>query len=159
MILQRFAVPLVATSASSPAHPRRAFVLMPFRPTWSGPVYEMVKRAAEGLDLTVGRADDIATPGRITDQIVEAIGTADVIVADITDLNPNVMWEVGVAHALGKQVVILNQHIDGSPFDIRDYRQIQYDENPTTDNEHALVEMLRSSVSLERGRPATPGDA
>jgi hypothetical protein len=152
LILRRYSSPLASPAAPMPAE-RHAFVLMPFRPAWSRPVYEMMRRAAHGLDLVVQRSDDISAPGRITEQIVDAIATADLIVADITDLNPNVMWEMGVAHALGKQVVMLNQRRDDSPFDIRDYRQLEYQEDPTTEDERALGAMLRAA--LERARPSS----
>ena len=124
------------------------FVIMPFGPAWSRTVYEMIKRAAAAIDVTpkatVRRSDDITHPGRITDQIVDAIRESAVVVADITGLNANVMWELGYAHALGKDAVILNQQISESPFDLVDHRQIGYSEHPTEDDEHRLVESLRS---------------
>jgi nucleoside 2-deoxyribosyltransferase len=65
----------------------------------------------------------MAEPGRITDQIVNAIETADLIVADLTGNNPNVMFELGYADRAGKEVVLLNQEIGATPFDIKDWRQ------------------------------------
>jgi len=73
------------------------------------------------------RADEIAKPGIITDQIMQAISDADVVIADLTGNNPNVMYELGYAHALTKMTVILTQSVKESPFDVAAMRQIVYD--------------------------------
>ena len=76
-----------------------AFVVMPFREEWSNNVYGFIQRAVDRLGgrLEAIRADEIAMPGRINDQIMEAIRTADLVIADITGLNANVFWELGFA--------------------------------------------------------------
>lgn len=133
-----------------PTVARRVFVLMPFGPSWSRSVYEMIKRAVEALDSTaiVTRADDITMPGRISDQIVAEIVSADVVVADVTGLNANVMWELGYAHALGKAAVILNQDISASPFDLVDHRQLGYCEQSTAEDERQIGLFLRNALGL-----------
>jgi hypothetical protein len=129
------------------------FVIMPLREEWSEGVYDMIKRAVADLGCDplpdVYRADDISRPGRITDQIVEAIESAEVIVADISGLNPNVMWELGFAQAKGKPVIMLNQEVSSSPFDIRDYRQVAYTRFPTQRHQEALIKAL--GVVLKHG--------
>jgi nucleoside 2-deoxyribosyltransferase len=126
---------------------------MPFGPAWSGTVYAMIRRAAGGVGLSpeplVHRADEINRPGRITDQIVQAINEAEVIVADISGLNPNVMWELGYAHAMGKPVVLMNQDVHASPFDIRDYRQVIYSSSPTDADEELLARSLRAALETD----------
>ena len=80
--------------------PTCVFVIMPFGEPWSDRVYEMVTRAAETLSgqstLKVERADGFAEPGRITEQIEDALKRAAVVVADITntvaDLNKDVAY-------------------------------------------------------------------
>jgi hypothetical protein len=54
-------------------------------------------------------------------RIIQGIDNADLVVADVTNLNPNVMYELGVAHALGKPTVMITQTLIGLPFDIRSY--------------------------------------
>jgi hypothetical protein len=107
---------------TSPRAPAYVFVLMPFSEEWSPGVYDLIKRAVDSLrpefDIFVERADDISRPGKITQQIIKAIHRVDVIVADITGNNANVMWELGFAQALGKPPVILNQAIKETPFDL-----------------------------------------
>jgi hypothetical protein len=58
--------------------------------------------------------------------VVAGIATADLVVADLTGANPNVYYELGVAHALRRRVVLLTQSIDQLPFDLRSYRVISY---------------------------------
>jgi tetratricopeptide (TPR) repeat protein len=105
---------------------------MPFRPEFDD-VYMVIRDAcadkSTGLVINCQRADEIAEPGKITDQILAAIESADALVADITGSNANVMYELGFATALKKQVILLNQSVEKSPFDVKDLRQIVYDRN------------------------------
>jgi hypothetical protein len=122
------------------------FVLMSFAPLSTG-VYEFIRRSVNQLNAPAGliklyRADDIADPGKITDQIERAIETASVVVADITGLNPNVMWELGYASAYRKPLVILNQDPEASPFDLKPVRQVSYDAIPTAANQEFLLKHL-----------------
>ena len=107
------------------------FIVMPFVEPWSSAVHTLIEesltRVSDVRALRWQRADDIAEPGRITEQIIEALIAADVIVADVTGSNPNVMFELGYADAMRKPIVCLNQDVAASPFDIRDWRQVVYD--------------------------------
>jgi hypothetical protein len=106
--------------------PRLLFVLMPFRKQYE-PVYAAIKLAAENAGgFFCQRSDDITKPGRISLQILQAIGDADLLVADLSEHNPNVMYELGFAHALGKPTILLAPARFRSPFDIFDWRQIRY---------------------------------
>lgn len=114
------------------AQARSIFTLMPFREEFDD-VYMVIRDAVSAAAaeskaaLVCNRADEIAKPGKITDQIIQHIIDADLIIADVTGSNPNVMYELGFAHALKKATVILNQEIHQSPFDIAGFRQILYD--------------------------------
>ena len=107
----------------------QVFVVMPFAPAFDA-VYAAIRDACMSLGPSLNahcyRSDDISTPGRITQQIVEAIRAADLIVADMTGANSNVLFEVGFADALDKPIIALNQDISSAPFDIRDWRQLSY---------------------------------
>lgn len=72
------------------------------------------------------RADEHHKPGSITAKIVTSILDADVCVADLTGRNANVMYEVAIAHAADKPVVLLQQEPGGPPFDFADERVIHY---------------------------------
>ncbi len=105
------------------------FILMPFTESWSQNVRDVIEQAARSVrqshaNLTWDRADDFTDAGRITDQIMRAIERSDMIVADVTNSNPNVMFELGYADALAKPIIVLNQQVDTAPFDIKNWRQI-----------------------------------
>ncbi|MER3390656.1 MAG: hypothetical protein RJQ01_11580 [Microcella sp.] len=132
------------------------FVIMPFAEEFAD-VYLLLKdvRSAPDMpELEIFRADDIAEPGRITDQILDAIGGCAFVIADVTGSNPNVMFELGYARALGKPGIILNQDVTDSPFDIAEMRQIVYDRQRlvgdlrpqvTTAVKATLARLVRSS--------------
>jgi len=129
----------------------RIFVIMPFGESWSDGTYAFIRRAAGKLDPPAGegslyRADEIADPGQITTQIKQAILTAGVVIADITGVNPNVMWELGYADGLQKPIVILNQNPGRSPFDMADRRQVAYLIPPTDADEDNLVRHLEAAM-------------
>jgi hypothetical protein len=133
--------------APQTAGPAELFVIMPFGEPWSDGTYAFIRRAVGQLDapehgLRLYRADEIASPGQISGQIRDAITQAFVVIADITGVNPNVMWELGYADGQGKAIVILNQDPDSSPFDMADRRQVAYHASPTDEDEANLVRHL-----------------
>jgi hypothetical protein len=106
------------------------FVLMPFTDSLK-PVYEdHIKGVAKTLGLTVSRADDFFTNKSIVEDIWEAINAAKTIVADCTGRNPNVFYEMGIAHVLGKPIIPITQIPGDIPFDIEHLRYIQYEYTP-----------------------------
>lgn len=103
------------------------FVLMPFRAELE-PVYEVhMKAIAKELNMTIARADDLFTAGSIVEEIWSYIAQSRIILADCTDRNPNVFYEIGIAHTLGKPVVLITQNEDDIPFDLRNRRFIKYE--------------------------------
>lgn len=81
-----------------------------------------------GRGLEVGRllrADHEVTPGSITVQIVRAIADAQVVIADLTGRNPNVYYELALAHAFGQRVVVLVDNVSHLAFDMKDARVIE----------------------------------
>ena len=137
--------------AGSDTNPLKVFVIMPFTEPWSDTTYSHIRESVEELGdpagiMDVYRADDISKQGSITGQIKDAISNADVVIADITGVNPNVMWELGYADGLGKSIVILNQRPDDSPFDMVDRRQVKYGPQPTKDDQSQLVRHIRDAL-------------
>lgn len=118
----------VALAIGDTEDSRALFVLMPFTPEMSG-IYEVIRRAAETFRLKVWRADEIASAGLITDQILEAISRSRVIVADITGRNPNVLYEIGIAHSLSKNVILIAEAGEIIPFDIAAMRVVFYEQS------------------------------
>lgn len=105
----------------------KAFVIMPFDAE-ARPVYEdFIRPTLDSLGFDVSRADDLLNQQNILRDILSSIASADLLVADLTDSNSNVYYELGLAHALRKPVILLGQDIEEIPFDIRPYRLIIYD--------------------------------
>lgn len=102
------------------------FVAMPFaaslRPVFNGPI----KKACRELRLSVERGDDIFSASSIVDDIWAAIYNAGAMVADCTTRNANVFYEIGIAHTLGKPVVLISQSDEDVPFDVAYLRYIRY---------------------------------
>lgn len=107
------------------------FVMQPFGPPL-GTYYEKIyKPAIEKAGLKPMRADaDIFGTGKIIDQVWRGILEAKVLVAELTNRNPNVFYELGLAHALNKPVVLVSSNEHDVPFDLQHIRVIYYD---TTD--------------------------
>lgn len=106
------------------------FVMMPFAEPLGG-YYESVYRPAiEKAGLRAVRADaDIFGTGKIMDQVWSGILSAKVLVAELTSRNPNVFYELGLAHALKKPVVLVSAREEDVPFDLQHIRVIYYDVN------------------------------
>lgn len=127
------------------------FVIMPFG-GWFDVYYEKIYREAiVRAGLTPRRADDLYRPSNIVQDIWEFTKKAKVILADLTDKNPNVLYELGLAHALAKPVILISERIDDIPFDLRSLRIIGYDKNRqnwgeilTRDIEKAIKETIES---------------
>lgn len=105
--------------------PQTVFVLMPFGADLE-PVFHVVREAADRSGLRSFRADSISAAGPIIDQIFESIARSGLIVADLTGRNQNVMYELGLANAMGKETLLLSQDIEHVPFDVRGQRVLTY---------------------------------
>jgi len=104
------------------------FVMQPFAAPLGG-YYELIYRPAiEKAGLRAVRADaDIFATGKIMDQVWSGINAARVLVAELTTRNPNVYYELGLAHALKKPVVLVSAREEDVPFDLQHIRVIYYD--------------------------------
>lgn len=108
-----------------PGEPRPCFLAMPTK-NWLPDVQRAIEAAATGYECEL--SVDNAAPGDIMDQVWHEIRCSDVIVADLTGLNPNVFYEMGLAHALGKTIIMIKQkNTPPVPFDLRNYRYFEYD--------------------------------
>lgn len=89
----------------------------------------VIKPAIESvpLKLRIVRADDINRSGSFIKDILNHIYSSFIVIADLTNQNPNVFYELGVRHALSARTVLLAQKLDDVPSDLREYRTIIYD--------------------------------
>lgn len=102
------------------------FVVMPFDEKFDDIYYFGIRGAVEDANMICERADEIIHSGGIIELIEEKICEADIIVADMTDQDPNVFYEVGIAHIMKKPVALLVQNVKDIPFDLRNKNHIVY---------------------------------
>jgi hypothetical protein len=125
-----------------------AFIIMPFTkavPLKSGyrelgkeeldTIYSLIRQILENLGYEVSRAE---SPTDILRDIVFELDRADLVVADLTSLNPNVMYELGIRHGFCKKTVLLTQDRTELPFDIAGYQCIEY--RWVTDNQRVQLD-------------------
>ena len=105
--------------------PQQMSAMMPFDARFA-PVYRAIQNAGAQVGMTVNRADDIWVHHQIIQDIVSLIDRSRIVVVDCSSKNPNVFYEVGIAHTLGREVIMITQHMDDVPFDLRHLRVITY---------------------------------
>ncbi len=106
----------------------RAFVVMQFAEPYHTFYREVIQNQAEAAGFEVVRIDEKAGPGVIFQDIQREIEQAEIVIAEITPANPNVFYELGYAHALGKPTILLAQRGAELPFDIRSFRVVFYND-------------------------------
>lgn len=118
----------------------QAFLMMPFSEKWSSAVHMALVELMHEQGVKTVRADDL-----FGENIVEDIWTGIIrsayVIADVTGRNPNVFYELGIAHAVGKRTLLLTQNVEDIPFDTRHLRHVVYS------NDLSGLQKLRRGVS------------
>ena len=112
-------------NTDEPVDERLLFVLTPFHPEFEM-TFHAIRRVAEELRLKCSRGDEEYRSSNILSHILSQIFRARLVIADVTGRNPNVFYELGIAHALGKPVLIISRSVEDVPFDLRSIRVLQY---------------------------------
>lgn len=110
-------------------------VMMPFTPQFSS-VYKSIQRAASSTGFSSTKADNIWDHSTIIQDIFSLIFRSFIVVCDFSGKNPNVFYEAGIAHTLGKHVVPIAQSENDVPFDLQHHRYIKY-----LDNSEGMVDL------------------
>ena len=116
------------------------------------PVYtDHITNAVGSLGLKVGRADDFFTAHSVMRDVWTAVYRCRVVIADCTGRNPNVFYEIGMAHTVGKPVILVTQNEADVPFDLRHLRYIKYKYTPPgmRQFETRLTQTIREVLGLE----------
>jgi hypothetical protein len=103
------------------------FVIMPFAPEYDD-IYEIVKGAGQMAGFQTERADETYAPDKVPERIQNFLETASVLVAEISENNPNVYYELGLAHASKKPVILICKKETQIPFDIHQWAHIPYED-------------------------------
>jgi hypothetical protein len=124
------------------------FVVMPFATPLGNHYAQIYEPAIKRAGLKPVRADDdIFATGKIMDQIWSGINSARVLVAELTSRNPNVFYELGLAYALKKPVVLVSSNESDVPFDVRHIRVIYYDVNDPFWGDKLLAKVAENIIS------------
>lgn len=133
--------------AGSPeSRPGTCFVVMPFSRAFE-PVFRLMKGVLEEeLGLACTRTDELLGGGNIIEDILRELATSEMVLVDVTGRNPNVFYELGIAHMCKpvEKVLLLSQEVDSIPFDLRPFRHIVYKATPR--GLQALARDLREAV-------------
>ena len=120
--------------------PSLVSVMMPFDAKFD-PVHRAIKQAVEASGLRCRRADDIWENPSVIQDVVTLIDRSKIVICDCSEKNPNVFYEAGIAHTLGREVILTTQNKADIPFDLRHLRYVEYLNN--TDGLAALGEKLK----------------
>lgn len=108
-------------------------------------VLEFVLEPVLGEKFEIVRADHVTSIGSINHDIVHRLHASDLVVADLTDTNPNVMYEVGIRHAFNLPIVQLAQKDQDLPFDLGNERTIFFDLGDIRDVERAKKQIAATA--------------
>ncbi|MDN7999277.1 hypothetical protein QZN00_19270 [Burkholderia multivorans] len=122
--------------------------MMPFDAIFNT-VYESILLASENVGLRCRRADDIWENAAIIQDVVSLIDRSRIVICDCTGRNPNVFYEAGIAHTLGRDVILIAQTDQDIPFDLRHLRFIRYHNN--AEGRAALAEALQRRMQTLLG--------
>lgn len=141
------------------------FMIMPFRDQFTSVYEKVIMPTCRELNLTIKRGDDFSsTTGSIIQEVWSAIYNCRIVIAEVSEMNANVYYELGIAHTLGKPTVLITQtEPEELPFDIRHLRFIHYantiegGEKLATELKHSVIWVLNDlKEEIEAGqKPAS----
>lgn len=127
-----------------------AFVVMQFSAEYTALYKDVIAPVCEEFGYQVIRGDNVYTNGLIIEDITRSIRECSIVIADITPNNANVYYEIGFAHGIGKQTILLSdRNREKLPFDISGFRLLFYDN--TIGGKAAVEEALRKHLDAIRG--------
>lgn len=122
-----------------PAEPRDnnlVCAMMPFGHAFNN-VYVAIQSAAHAAGMTCQRADNIWEADEVIQDIFSLIYRSSIVICDFTGKNPNVFYETGIAHTLGRSVVPIAQSEHDVPFDLKHHRYLPY-----LNNQEGLTDLV-----------------
>lgn len=144
------------TKATKKKVSEKAFILMPFKNPYDSYYPAIFKPALEQVGYEVYRADDVFSPQPIIIDIQESIKQADLILCEMSERNPNVFYELGLAHAIGKPVILVSHNEQDVPFDLRHIRIIFYNFRMAGWEEKLKSEIKEAALSVQKSGKIWP---
>jgi hypothetical protein len=117
--------PTIFDVPTDPVDSKLISVMMPFQSDMSD-VYKTIKKASKEAGFSCKRADDIWKHSTVIQDVFSLIFQSNIVVCDFTGKNPNVFYEAGISHTLGKYVVPITQSENDIPFDLKHHRYAKY---------------------------------
>lgn len=135
------------SSLTGSNQPLTAFVAMCFDKRLEHVYIKVAKPVLENYGFDCTRADELTLSGIIMEQVLEEIEKSDLILCDLTYENPNVFYELGMAHLLKKNTIMISQSAANLPFDVRHWRILPYQDTKIglLDLRDKLFETLQKS--------------
>lgn len=121
---------------------RMVFVLTPFHPKYQDE-YDVIKKVCEESGFECIRGDEQNFKSDIFPHVLKNIVKARVVIANLSGRNPNVFYELGLAHALDKTTIIVSRLLDDVPVDIKSKKIVTYKDNVTL-RENLKTELVRN---------------
>ena len=138
------------------------FVICPFHDPFTEYYSEIYQPAIKDAGLLPLRADEIFAPGIFMRDVVTGIFQSSVVLAELSGRNPNVFYELGLAHAYRKPVIMITQEKDAVPSDLQGLRRIDYETRSVhwgRELQRLIQEMIRTclaATAVERARLFIP---
>jgi hypothetical protein len=127
--MSRLRISPIFGSTNVEVDPKLVFVLMPFNDEVTAVYESIVLPSVEEKGLTCRRANDFSSNKAIMEDIWKAICSSRLVIADLTGFNANVLYELGIAHTVGKETIMIYQKKENIkfPFDLSQIRRIEYE--------------------------------
>jgi response regulator RpfG family c-di-GMP phosphodiesterase len=144
---------------STKTPPKKCFVIMPFSSTkscskqeWNEIYSKLIKPAVENAERGYLCERSSALMGSIIEEVLDSLNRADIVIADMTDRNPNVLYELGVRHALRNSTILIAQSLTDIPFDLQPYAAQEY-QWKLADDKKAFKKRIRELIELIENEP------
>lgn len=118
-------------------------VMMPFSPSFDA-VYESLKDACDESGLRPQRVDNMWEESEVIQDVFSLIYRSCIVICDFSGKNPNVFYEAGIAHTLGRPVIPILQNEADAPFDLQHHRYIKYLDN--AEGRHELSRAVKQRL-------------
>ncbi len=130
---------------------QQVFIIQPFDKAFEA-VYQLIASASAKAGVVAYRADSVPSSGKtVTEKIHQAIKDAAFIIADVSDSNANVMYEVGFAQAQNRPILLIANHSRSIPFDLAGLRMFIYDLDQPLETINSLAETIKDIQSNPKG--------